>query len=389
MAEVALAVLLVVGAVLMLRTVVNLMQVDAGFDRAPLTTFALDLPTATYADGPSVVRFYDGLSARLRQAPGVAGVAVMSGLPPNRRVDANDTDIDGYEKRSEEDPIENVDYYQFTSIGYFETMGIPIVEGRAFELADVTRGPAVVINEALAERFFRGRQPVGGRLSPDTDQYGWFTIVGIAKDVKQGGVDQKTGTEIYFLADQAAAAGFPQRNMNVVVRSALPAPNLRGVVEAAVRESDATLPVIRYRAMDEVFAESVSRPRLLANLLAAFAGLALLLAALGTYGILSSMVSERRREIGIRMALGAAQRSVVQMVMGQGIAIAGAGLILGLAGALALNRVMASLLFGVQPTDPATFVVVSVTIVTVATIACFLPARRAAQVDPMVVLRDE
>ena len=389
MAEVALAVMLVVGAGLMLRTVVNLMDVDAGFDRAPLTTFALDLPTATYADGPAVVRFYDGLAARLKQAPGVAGVAVMSGLPPNRRVDANDTDIEGYEKKAEEDPIENVDYYQSASIGYFETMGIPIVEGRAFELADLARGPAVVINEALTERFFRGRNAVGGRLSPNPEQYGWFTVIGIAKDVKQGGVDQKTGTEIYFLAEQVAAAGFPERNMNVVVRSALPAASLRGVVEAAVREVDATLPIIRYRAMDEVFAESVSRPRLLANLLAAFAGLALLLAALGTYGILSYMVSERRREIGIRMALGAAQRSVVQMVMGQGIAIAGAGLVLGLAGALALNRVMTSLLFGVQPTDPATFAVVSATIVTVATIACFLPARRAAQVDPMVVLRDE
>ncbi len=389
MAEVALAVMLVVGAGLMLRTVVNLMQVDAGFDRAPLTTFALDLPTATYADGPSVVRFYDGLASRLRQAPGVASVAVMTGLPPNRRVDANDTDMEGYEKRAEEDPVENVDYFQLASIGYFETMGIPIVEGRAFELADVARGPAVVINEALAERFFRGRHAVGGRLTPDKDRFGWFTIIGVAKDVKQGGVDQKTGTEIYFLAEQVAAIGSPERNMNVVVRSALPAASLRGVVEAAVRESDSTLPIIRYRAMDEVFAESVSRPRLLANLLGAFAGLALLLAALGTYGILSYMVSERRREIGIRMALGAAQRSVVQMVMGQGIAIAGAGLVLGLAGALALNRVMASLLFGVQPTDPATFAVVSATIVTVAVIACFLPARRAAQVDPMVVLRDE
>ena len=174
MAEVALAVMLVVGAGLMLRTVVNLMQVDAGFDRAPLTTFALDLPTAAYADGPSVVRFYDGLASRLKQAPGVASVAVMSGLPPNRRVDANDTDMEGYKKRSEEDPAENVDYYQLASVGYFETMGIPIVEGRAFELADVARGPAVVINEALAERFFRGRHAVGGRL---TARQGPFWLV--------------------------------------------------------------------------------------------------------------------------------------------------------------------------------------------------------------------
>ncbi len=389
MAEVALAVMLVVGAGLMLRTVVNLMNVDAGFDRAPLSTFALDLPTATYGDGTAVVRFYDTLAARIGRAPGVTGVAVMSGLPPHRDVNANDTDMEGYEKRSEEDPIENVDYYQFTSPGYFQTMGIPIVEGRAFEPADTAGAPVVVINEALAERFFRGRQAVGRRLSPDPEQFGWFTIVGIAKDVKQGGVDQKTGTEIYFVAEQAAAAGFPQRNMHVVVRSTLPADSLRGVVEAAVRQSDPTLPVIRYRAMDEVFAESMSRPRLLANLLGVFAALALLLAALGTYGVLSYMVSERRREIGIRMALGAAAGSVVQLILRQGVAIAGAGLLVGLVGALALNRVMTSLLFGVAPTDVTTFAVVSITIVAVASIACLLPALRAAQVDPMVVLRDE
>jgi predicted permease len=389
MAEVALAVMLVVGAGLMLRTVVNLMQVDAGFNRAPLTTFALDLPSATYGDGPAVVRFYDGLAERLKRAPGVSGVTVMSGLPPNRDVNANDTDIDGYTKQAEEDPLENVDYYQFTSLEYFETMGIPIVDGRAFEMADVTRGPVVIVNEALVARFFRGRNPIGGRLSPDPERFGWFTIVGVAKNVKQGGVDQKTGTEIYFLAEQAAAAGFPQRNMNVIVRSTLPAGSLRSSVEAAVRESDPTLPVIRYRAMDEVFAEAVSRPRLLANLLGIFAGLALLLAALGTYGILSYMVSERRREIGIRMALGAARHSVIKMVMRQGVAIAGAGLVAGLLGALALNRVMATLLFGVAPTDPMTFLIVAATIIAVAVVACFLPAQRAARVDPIVVLRDE
>jgi putative ABC transport system permease protein len=313
----------------------------------------------------------------------------MSGLPPNRDVDANDTDIDGYTRQTEEDPIENVDYNQFTSVDYFQTMGIPIVDGRAFEMADVTRGPVVIVNEALVARFFRGRNPIGGHLSPDPKRFGWFTIVGVAKDVKQGGVDQKTGTEIYFLAEQAAAAGFPQRNMHVVVRSTLPAASLRSSVEAAVRESDPTLPIIRYRAMDEVFGEAVSRPRLLANLLGIFAGLALLLAALGTYGILSYMVSERRREIGIRMALGAARQSVIRMVMGQGVAIAGAGLVAGLLGALAFNRVMATLLFGVAPTDPTTFLVVAATIIAVAVVACFLPAQRAAQVDPIVVLRDE
>ncbi|MEW6322442.1 MAG: ABC transporter permease [Acidobacteriota bacterium] len=389
MAEIALAVMLVVGAGLMLRTVVNLMEVDAGFDRAPLTTFALDLPAARYPDGPSVVRFYDGLAERLRRAPGVQGVTVMSGLPPNRRVDANDTDIEGYQKLTEEDPFENVDYYQFASANYFDVMGIPIVEGRSFEPSDVTRGPVAVVNEALAERFYRGQNPVGRRLSPDPERIGWFTIVGVAKDVKQGGVDQRTGTEMYFLAEQAAAAGFPQRNMNVVVRSTLPAESLRSVIDAAVREADDTLPVIRYRAMEDVFAASVSRPRLIASLLGAFGVLALLLAAIGTYGVLSYMVGERRREIGIRMALGAAQTSVLGLVLRQGLLTAGVGLAAGVAAAVALTRLMEALLFGVRPADAATLAAVAVTVAAVATLACLVPAHRASRVDPLVVLRDE
>jgi putative ABC transport system permease protein len=177
--------------------------------------------------------------------------------------------------------------------------------------------------------------------------------------------------------------------MNVVVRSTLPPSGLAGAVEAAVRDADASLPVIRLRAMDDVFAEAVSRPRLLAHLLGAFAGLALLLAAIGTYGILSYMVVERRKEIGIRMALGAERSTVLQQVMGQGLLLTGIGLVAGLAGALALNRVLASLLFEVRPTDPATFTAVAITITTVALVACFLPARRATRVDPMLVLRDE
>ena len=389
--EVALAVMLVVGAGLMLRTVVNLMQVDSGFDRGRLATFALDLPQTPYPEPASVVQFYERLMARLEQVPGVTGLAAMSGLPPNRRLDANDTTIEGYVMPGPDGPFENVDYYQFVTHQYFDTMGIPIVNGRAFTRTDIASGAVVVlINEAMARTFYNGQDPVGRRVRPCCgDRFPWMTIIGVAKDVKQGGVDQETGTELYFMAEQAAAAGFPNRNMNVVVRSTLPAEALAGPVEAAVRGEDATLPVIRLRAMDEVFAEAVSRPRLLAHLLGAFAGLALLLAAIGTYGILSYMVTERRREIGIRMALGAERSTVLQQVMGQGLWLTGAGLAAGIAGALALNRVLASLLFEVHPTDPATFAGVALTITIVALIACFLPAHRATRVDPMLVLRDE
>ncbi|MDP1570135.1 MAG: ABC transporter permease [Vicinamibacterales bacterium] len=388
--EVALAVMLVAGAGLMLRTVVNLMQVDSGFDRGRLATFALDLPQTPYPEPASVVQFYERLMARLEQVPGVTGLAGMSGLPPNRRLDANDTTIEGYVMPGPDGPFENVDYYQFATWQYFDTMGIPLVNGRGFTRTDITSGPVVVINETMARTFYGDQNPVGRRVRPCCgDRFPWFTIIGVARDVKQGGVDQETGTELYFMAEQAAAAGFPTRNMNVVVRSTLPASALAGPVEAAVGGEDATLPVIRLRAMDEVFAEAVSRPRLLAHLLGAFAGLALLLAAIGTYGILSYMVTERRREIGIRMALGAARSTVLQQVMGQGLWLTAAGLAAGIAGALALNRVLASLLFEVQPTDPATFAGVALTITVVALIACFLPAHRATRVDPMLVLRDE
>ncbi|MCL4845718.1 MAG: ABC transporter permease [Acidobacteria bacterium] len=389
MAEVALAVMLVVGAGLMLRTVANLMQVDSGFDRTRLTTFALDLPQAPYPEAVSVVRFYERLLAKLEEVPGVTAAAGMSGLPPTRPVNANDTTIEGY-TAPPDGPFENIDYYQFATHQYFETMGIPIVSGRSFTRADIASGPVVVINETMARTFYGEQDPVGRRVRPCCgDTFPWFTIVGVAKDVKQGGVDQKTGTELYFMAEQAAAAGFPIRTMNVAVRSSLPSSALAGPIEAAVREADATLPVIRLRAMDEVFAESVSRPRLLAHLLGAFAVLALLLAAVGTYGVLSYMVTERRREIGIRMALGAERTTVMQQVMRQGLVLTAIGLVAGMAGALALSRVLASLLFGVQPTDPTTFVVVATTITAVAALACFLPARRATRVDPMLVLREE
>ena len=220
-----------------------------------------------------------------------------------------------------------------------------------------------------------------------------FRVIGVARDVKQGGVDKKTGTELYLLVDQVAVAPPPIGNapgtMNIVLRTTLPPATLRTEIEAIVREADASVPIVRLRDMNGVFEESITRPRLLAQLLGGFAGLALLLAAIGTYGVLSYMVAERRREIGIRMALGADQGSVLGQVMKQGLTLTTIGIIVGLAGALALNRLIASLLFGVQPTDTVTIVAVVATITLVAAIACVLPAWRASRVDPNVVLRDD
>ena len=220
-----------------------------------------------------------------------------------------------------------------------------------------------------------------------------FRVIGVAKDVKQGGVDKKTGTELYLLVDQVAMMPAPLGNapgtMNIALRTTLPPASLRTSVEAAVRDADPSVPVVRLRDMNGVFDESIRRPRLLAHLLGGFAGLALLLAAIGTYGVLSYMVAERRREIGIRMALGADQGSALSNVMTQGLTLTSIGIVAGLAGAFALNRLIASLLYGVQPTDATTLVGVVATITLVAAIACLVPAWRASRVDPNIVLRDD
>ncbi len=391
--EVALAVMLVIGAGLLLRTVVNLSAVDAGFDRSRLVTFAVSVAPATYPQAPQRAQFYQRLLDRLRQLPGVQGATAMSGLPPERPLNANDTDIEGY-TAPPEGPFENVDYYQSVMTGYFETMGIPIVEGRGFIPSDATApGAVAVANETMARTFWPDQNPIGRRVRPGGPATPWFTVIGVAKDVKQGGLDKKTGTELYFLVDQTAHLAPPANQapgtMNVALRTTLTPAALSTAVSGVVGEADQTVPVVRLREMDAVFAESIRRPRLLAQLLGGFAGLALLLAAIGTYGVLSYSVLERRREIGIRMALGANQRAVLAGVMVHGLAPAAVGVAAGLAGAAALSQVLAALLFGVQPIDPATMTAVAGTIGVVAAMACALPAWRASRVDPNVVLRHE
>ena len=392
-AEVALAVALVIGAGLLLRTVMNLANVDSGFTRGQLVTFGVTLPNATYAKPDQVKGFYARLLDDLRATPGVRSVAAMTGLPPLRQVNANDTDIEGY-KAPPDGPFSNVDYYNTVTIGYVETMGIPIVEGRAFQLTD-TNTPVVLINQTMARTFYKDQSAIGRRVrpsAPPSANVPWFTIVGVLKDVKQGGVDKKTGTELYFDVEQLLSNGpglGGVGTMNIVMRTTQSPDALSGAIRQTVARLDPTLPIVKLRSVEDVFAESISRPRLLAQLLGIFAGLALLLAAIGSYGVLSYMVTERRREIGIRMALGADRASVLRMVLGQGLRLTLFGILAGLTAAFAMNRLITSLLFGVKPTDPATIGGVVLLITTVALFACYLPARGATRVDPMIVLREE
>ena len=391
MTEVALAVILVVGAGLLLRSFQKLMTADPGFNRERLMTFGIVLPAPVYQTGASRVAFFDRLMDRFRQVPGVSAAAAMTGLPPNRDVNANDTRFEGYSPKPDE-PAPNIDYYQTVSVDYLRTMGIPVVKGRGFEPADVGGGPVVLVNETLEKRFyaFRGLEAVGHRVQPffgpNTPPY---QIVGVVRDVKQGGMSKRAGTELYFLnAQQPRLAGFAPANMNLVVRSTLPEDSLAQDIQRGVRAEDPSLPIVKLRTMDQVFSDAAARPRFLAELLALFAGLALALAAIGTYGILSYSVSERTKEIGIHMALGATRGSVLGMVLGQGMRLTIVGLTAGLVASFGLTRLLQAQLYNVKPTDPLTLTAVGLGIAVIALIACYIPAQRATRVDPMVTLRE-
>jgi len=387
MAETALAVVLVIGAGLLIRSLGALQRVDVGFDPAGLLTFQLYLPDARYPSAMAADAFYASLLSRIEALPGVQSAAAMSGLPPLRNVNANDTEFEGVEQ-SPERPF-NVDYYQTIQGDYVETMGIPLVEGRAFGLGDDAGGtPVALVNETLAKRYYPDLSPIGRRIRPMGAPF-WLTIVGVVKDVKQGGLAEATGTELYFNNPQVAAAGQAQRSMNVVVRTSRPPLSLSSEVRAAVRELDPSLPLARLQTMEQNVGETIQRPRFLARLLGIFAALALVLAAVGTYGVLSYAVAERSHEIGIRMAMGARAGDVQGMVLKSGLTLAGAGLVLGVLGAIGATRLMRSLLFGVSTTDVTTFLIAPIVLGAVGVAACLIPAWRATRVDPAVVLRQE
>jgi predicted permease len=390
--EVALAVILVIGAGLLIRTVYNLANVDVGFDRSRLVTFSVSLPDRTYP-GPVIrMQAYQRVLDALRAVPGVEAATAMWGLPPDRSSGKSNTRVADATVPSA-GPFHVVDFYQYVYPDYFETMRIPIVRGRGFQPADASSaGLVAVVNQKFADTFWTGQDPIGKRVKPCcNDQTPWFTVVGVAKDVKQGGVGQETGTELYMSVPQVAKPG-PGLGIaplnHVVLRTTLTPAALAQTIERTVREQlDPSVPVVRLRDMEAVLAESIQRPRFLAQLLGIFAVLALLLAAVGTYGVVSSIVAERRREIGIRMALGANRSGVLAHVMREGLLLTGAGVVIGLGGAFALNRLIASLLFGVQPTDVPTAAGVAATMIIVAAVACLMPAWRASRLDPSAVLR--
>ena len=379
---------LVIGSGLMIRAFWKLQQVNAGFEPGGVLSFSVNLPPTNYKN-PDRLRFATTLQQRLASLPGVQSASLAGGLPPLRRINANDTEIEGYQ-RTPDGPAQNVDYWNVVGNDYFKTMKIHTVAGRTFEPADDgdSAQRVVVVNQALARRFWQGN-PIGRRVNPGfANPKVWSTIVGVVEDTKNAGMDKPAAPELYLQAHQVAQFGL-STNMNFVVRTDGDPQTLAGSIRGAVREADPSLPVYGLRPMSEVVARSMVQPRFLSLLLATFAGIALFLAAIGIYGVMTYAVAQRTQEIGVRMALGAQRLHVLRLVFGQGFVLLAIGTAIGLGGAFALTRLMHSLLFEVAPTDPLTYSTVVVLLAVVALFACYIPARRATRVDPLVALRYE
>jgi predicted permease len=388
-AEVALAVVLVSGAGLLARSVLNLTNVDVGFNRSRLITFSTTLPQARYPQPAARAGVYQSMLERLGGVPGVTSVSAMSGLPPQRPLATMATDFDGY-IAGPGDPPEFADYEQYVIGNYFQTMGIPILQGRGFEPSDASAsGLVVIVNQTLAETFWNGRDPIGQRLRPCCFNQPWATVVGVAADVKQGGIDQKAGTEIYFLLDQRARLGVTIGTMHVVARTTAPFEESAPFIRVVAREIDPTVPIVGLREMDDVLRESIRRPRLLSHTVSIFAGLALLISLIGTYGLLSYTVASRRHEIGIRLALGASRTAILIQVLRWGVVLVLMGTVAGVAAAIGLNQFITSLLFGIAATDAITLVAVVAGVTTAGMLACSIPAWRASRLDPLLLIRGE
>ena len=381
--EVALAMVLLISAGLLIKTVVRLNSVNPGFNSQRLVTMNVWLPRAKYTKAEQWNGFFDRLVQRLEALPTVESAGLTSILPAGDNFDRRTIEIEGQPRRPSELP--DIDNY-FVTPDYVRTMAIPLVRGRALNGQDTADAPlAVLISESMAKKFWPNDDAVGKRVrfynSDPTAQRPWRTIVGVVGDVKQYGLDTSGGIALYVPQLQQ-----PQTTMTLVVRTQTEPAAMIESIRREILAIDPEQAVFNVATMEEVLASSIALRRISMFLLAGFAGLALLLAAIGIYGVLAQAVVQRTHEIGIRMALGAQARDVLKLIIRQGMSLTAIGIAVGLAGAFALTRLLASLLFGVGATDPMTFVWIPILLAAVSFFACYLPARRAARLDPIKAL---
>jgi putative ABC transport system permease protein len=383
-AETAMAVVLLIGAGLLLKSFAHLLDVKPGFNTENVLTMQIGLPNAAYQEPQKRAAFLKQLETNLAAAPEVSSVGLVTRLPLMSALN-NITSflaIEGREVPPGERP--EIDFRR-ASTGYFQTMGIPLLSGRLVTEQDVSNNTSsVLINEAMAKRFFSGEDPVGKRISTANStgqQTQWQTIVGVVGSVRHLGLDVEPRPEIYYHTNTS-----PPFGPVVVIRTTADPQRLISIARAKVRELDRDVPISNVNTMEQLVAQSVAQRRFGMFLVSIFAALALALAVVGIYGVVSYSVAQRTNEIGVRMALGASAADVLRMVLKNGMTLALIGVGVGLVAALAVTRLMVAMLFGVQPTDVATFAIVSVGLMLVALLACYVPARRAMKVDPLVAL---
>jgi putative ABC transport system permease protein len=383
--EIAMSLVLLVGAGLMIQSFLRLRSVDIGLNTKNVLTATVLLPRAKYTKDDQRSAFYKQLVERVRTLPGVEAASATGTLPLGGNTWGRSLTVEGYPVM----PVGQAPSIQHTVVtpDYFRTMGITLLAGRDFNDADTQDSQNVtIIDERLARQYWPNQSPLGKRVrfGPPEDNEPWFTIVGVVSAVRHQRMQEETRPSVYLPHQKIPVGG-----MTLVARTSANPKDFTGAIRREVAQLDPDLPVSEVATMEEVVAESIWQPRLYAMLFAVFAGGALLLALIGIYGVMAFLVQTRTHEIGVRMALGASARDVFNLIVGRGMKLTVVGVLIGVAGAIALTRLMHSLLFNTSATDPFTFILISLLLSVAAFLACYIPARRAAKVDPLVALRYE
>jgi predicted permease len=384
--QVALALVLVVSAGLLTRTFFQLLGADGGFNAERVLTFQLPLPALKYADQNQIVTLFQNMLERLRAVPGVRAAGIGETVPMGGEGESTTIRVPGHPAASQKEmPFAN---FTVISPGYFSAIGTPLLRGRDFQQTDTTDSlPVAIVNAAMERRYWPGEGALGKQVGPGSTRYPLLTIVGVVPDVKHSSLREESAPEMYVLYNQKPWPSL--LNMRVALRTKADPAGITESVRENMHAIDPDLPLAKVATLATLVDDSMSQPRFSVFLLGSFGVLALLLASIGMYGVISYSVLQRTQEIAIRMALGAQRRKVFGMVLGQGARLAGLGIAIGLIAALGVTHLMASFLYGVRPADPLTFAGVSLLLLGIALLACYVPARRATRVDPMVALKYE